>query len=223
MRSELLIILTPYIVNDEADVAAINQVAMDRMHWCLSDVADVYGPIGYDDGQVMFQHEPDVIYPDLDPTGSNPQSGELPTPGPVVPPAPSVIDPANSGAGANMLRGPALGTGVNGAPSSPSDRRNATPLSPVGSSSMNGRPRMSDSAVRPATALDNGQRTGTTGNAAYPPNMDARRYSERPYGGAFPGASSATQPATGTSQAGGERPVYTSGGYGQQPTTPRFR
>ena len=99
-RRELLIILTPYIVDDESDITAINQVAMDRMHWCMTNVAEVYGPVGYDGEQMMYQHEPDVIYPDLDPTGSNPQANPLPSI-----PSPSDRN-GNLDSGASRFRGP---------------------------------------------------------------------------------------------------------------------
>ncbi len=69
LRTELMIILTPYVVESEADVATLNQMGFDRMSWCLSDVASIYGSIGYDDQAFMIENQPDVIYPDLSPTG----------------------------------------------------------------------------------------------------------------------------------------------------------
>lgn len=98
-RSELLIILTPYIVENEGDVAMVNQMTMDRMSWCLSDVASIYGSVGYDDQQMFFESGPNVVYPDLSPTGE-PIEGELMLPSdgeyynqPVPTPA---ADPNNS-------------------------------------------------------------------------------------------------------------------------------
>ena len=76
-RSELLIIMTPYLVNDDQDLANMNQDEMDRMHWCLSDVAEVYGntdytPFATGEGAVQ------TVYPDLDPSGTVPASQLLP-------------------------------------------------------------------------------------------------------------------------------------------------
>ena len=71
-RSELLIFLTPTIVNGPKDVKALNQDDMDRMHWCLCDVAEVYGNTNYE-GADANMAAPDVYYPDMDPTGSQPQ------------------------------------------------------------------------------------------------------------------------------------------------------
>ncbi len=110
-RSELLIVLTPYIVNDESDITAINQVAMDRMNWCMTNVAEVYGPVGYDGEQMMYEHEPDVIYPDLDPTGSNPQVSPLP-----AVPSPSDRN-SNLDAGASRFQGPLVPGPVQPSPS----------------------------------------------------------------------------------------------------------
>ena len=47
-RTELLFILTPYVVRNEHDIEAIKAVELERMHWCLRDVIDVHGdPFGY--------------------------------------------------------------------------------------------------------------------------------------------------------------------------------
>ena len=68
-RSELLIIMTPTLVTNDSDLTAVNNDSFDRMHWCLSDVAEVYGNTGYganiDTGQTI-----ETCYPDADPTGS---------------------------------------------------------------------------------------------------------------------------------------------------------
>ena len=71
-RRELLIFLTPYLVDSEQTLDQLNQSEMDRMHWCLSDVAEVYGDANYNG----FNHTSgnvDVIYPGQDPTGRNPK------------------------------------------------------------------------------------------------------------------------------------------------------
>lgn len=124
-RSELLIILTPYIVENEGDVAMVNQMSMDRMSWCLSDVASIYGSVGYDDQQMIFENAPAVIYPDLAPTGEAvegelmPSEGEYlqePTPAPQVDPntgSTSILNTSRrrdrESAGQDMQLGPPLG------------------------------------------------------------------------------------------------------------------
>lgn len=63
-RTELLIIMTPYIVDGEDEEIDIqNQDEMDRMHWCLSDVAEVYGKTDYN-GYEYQDQAVETIYPD---------------------------------------------------------------------------------------------------------------------------------------------------------------
>lgn len=47
-RQELLIFLTPTLVDTDGAVAMENQDEMERMHWCLCDVAEVYGNTDFD-------------------------------------------------------------------------------------------------------------------------------------------------------------------------------
>ena len=68
-RSELLIIMTPTLVTNDSDLAAVNNDSMDRMHWCLSDVADVFGNTGYG-GEIENGQPIETYYPDADPTGT---------------------------------------------------------------------------------------------------------------------------------------------------------
>jgi general secretion pathway protein D len=67
-RTELLIIMTPYLVTDDEDIEAQNQEEMDRIHWCLEDVSEIYGSTGH---QVYGHqdHAVETIYPHDNPTG----------------------------------------------------------------------------------------------------------------------------------------------------------
>ena len=49
MRNELLIFLTPHIVNsgEYEDMARINQLEAERMSWCLADVVEMHGDPGF--------------------------------------------------------------------------------------------------------------------------------------------------------------------------------
>ena len=67
-RKELLIIMTPYLIDDEHDINTQNQDEMERMHWCLCDVAEVYGNTDYH-GFQGNEAGIETIYPDADPSG----------------------------------------------------------------------------------------------------------------------------------------------------------
>ena len=83
-KTELLIIMTPHIVRNQADAEAIKRTEAAKMSWCLSDVTNMYGEAGlrrrtdeWTDGEVP------VIYPDAGPlpVGSQPAGPEMiPTP-----------------------------------------------------------------------------------------------------------------------------------------------
>jgi len=69
-RTELLIILTPHVVRDEADAERIREIESARMHWCMADVVELN-----DDGTVCHrgdcEHGSDggeAVYPDGLPT-----------------------------------------------------------------------------------------------------------------------------------------------------------
>jgi type II secretion system protein D len=67
-RSELMIFMTPYLVTDDTDIATLNQDEMERMHWCMCDIADVYGNTDFGE-MVDFENQIETVYPDADPTG----------------------------------------------------------------------------------------------------------------------------------------------------------
>ena len=72
-RSELLIVMTPYLVDDEHSLEKQNRDEIDRMHWCLCDVAEVYGNTDYN-SEESFRQNTETIYPDYDPQGAYPNA-----------------------------------------------------------------------------------------------------------------------------------------------------
>lgn len=102
-RSELLIILTPYIIRGPEDVERIKNMETARMSWTLSDVHQVHGPIGVY-GEEIMEDQTMVIYPDLNPRGTPPQGAptiappetKRPTPETAPSPAPGG-EPTRSG------------------------------------------------------------------------------------------------------------------------------
>ena len=71
-RTELLIILTPHVIRTPEDNEHIRQLEMARMSWCACDVYRLMDDMGYYP-ETSFEHvdmgEPEVIYPDVNPTG----------------------------------------------------------------------------------------------------------------------------------------------------------
>ena len=55
--------MTPYLVDGDEEVEIQNQDEMDRMHWCLCDVAEVYGKTDYN-GYEYQDEAVETIYPD---------------------------------------------------------------------------------------------------------------------------------------------------------------
>lgn len=69
-RSELLIFLTPTLIESGAETSMYNETAFSRMNWCLEDVINLNGPIGHGDPGSFYDNSgPVVVYPDVDPTG----------------------------------------------------------------------------------------------------------------------------------------------------------
>jgi hypothetical protein len=71
-KTELLIILTPHVVDSLEDAELVKQVEAARINWCLNDVLEAHGDIYDRAGQMP------VIYPDLNPGA--PEIPMAPTP-----------------------------------------------------------------------------------------------------------------------------------------------
>jgi type II secretory pathway component GspD/PulD (secretin) len=71
-RTELLIIMTPHVLEGDEDVDAIKHAESDRMSWCLSDVLEMHGDAGLSPGRGLWGEDEDTstIFPDTDPTGT---------------------------------------------------------------------------------------------------------------------------------------------------------
>jgi len=90
-KAELLIIMTPHVVESEADVERVKQIEAARMHWCLCDVMKMHDGTGLRTRSGEWSDaETRVVYPDLAPGGEM-----IPAPGDTYP-LPEVI-PAPSG------------------------------------------------------------------------------------------------------------------------------
>jgi len=65
-RTELLIILTPHVVRNEADAERIRQTESARMHWCMADVVKMHedGTVCHRGDCVHCRNGGEVVYPD---------------------------------------------------------------------------------------------------------------------------------------------------------------
>ena len=71
-RTELLIVMTPHIIDDDEDYEVVKLFESQRMTWCLSDVIAVHGDVGLAGGPCLFCEDGvPTLYPDLDPTAAS--------------------------------------------------------------------------------------------------------------------------------------------------------
>ena len=131
VRTELLIIMTPYIIESEEQTEWINTRETERMSWCLGDIVNIHGPIPVS-GQLEFNGTTPLIFPDLQPGApvqqptpaepappgygpappsplpNQPSFGAAPRPGPVEPAhlVPQTIQTAAPPAGTNSAYQP---------------------------------------------------------------------------------------------------------------------
>jgi general secretion pathway protein D len=101
-KTELLIIMTPTIVRNEAEADAIRRTEASRMNWCLRDVTAMFGEGGLRKRTDEWSDaETKVIYPDMKrQPNSTPGADNLPEPIPTPngqpAPAPHLATPPNS-------------------------------------------------------------------------------------------------------------------------------
>ncbi len=68
-RTELLVIMTPYIIQTDEQENWFNQRESERMSWCLADVANVHGEVPYITGNAgVNAHSSPLIFPDDNPS-----------------------------------------------------------------------------------------------------------------------------------------------------------
>ena len=74
LRAELIIIMTPRIVQDAEDHERLKYVESARMHWCAGDVHELHGDPSFchSGGCPICDGQIPVIYPDVDPSGMQP-------------------------------------------------------------------------------------------------------------------------------------------------------
>ena len=84
IRTELLIVLTPYIVKEDEDYDWIKLMESERMSWCLADVVEMHGDVGLSGGHGHWSsYETPLIMPSEDPTSGITLPAPAPTPSPL--------------------------------------------------------------------------------------------------------------------------------------------
>jgi len=83
-RTELLIIMTPHILEGGEEMDQLKYLESDRMSWCLADVLQMHGDVGLSSGRGLWgedvDDDTDTVYPDVDPSGSKKmKSGDHPS------------------------------------------------------------------------------------------------------------------------------------------------
>src|SRR5262245_9769877 len=84
-RTELLIVLTPYIIEDAGQNEWLNQRESERMSWCLADIVNIHGPVGLSGNPAFNMPSTEVIFPDLNPGAPQPTPAAQPPLDPLMP------------------------------------------------------------------------------------------------------------------------------------------
>ncbi len=126
-RRELLVVLTPRIIQSDADYETVKTVASSRMSWCLADVLNVHGDVGLTGGNGLWgPPRSTTIYPDMQPTviedRATPHSGQY-MQAPYLPNMPMMIEGIPLGQETNSViesaKAPSLETNAGMTPNSP--------------------------------------------------------------------------------------------------------
>lgn len=68
-RTELLVVMTPMLINGDQDLEYVKATESSRMSWCLADVVEAHGDVGLSGGYGLWGPATGAtIYPDLQPT-----------------------------------------------------------------------------------------------------------------------------------------------------------
>ncbi len=91
-RTELLIIMTPHIIESDEDYEWVKAMESERMSWCLADIVNLHGDVGLQGNNPLFccDNLP-VIYPHTNPIGIET------APVPIEEYPPPVVDFSDSG------------------------------------------------------------------------------------------------------------------------------
>lgn len=81
-RRELMVVLTPRLIQTDDDYDMLKQVETSRMSWCLADVLNMHGDVGLSGGNGLWgPAQSSMMYPDRAPTMLENSAAPLGTPG----------------------------------------------------------------------------------------------------------------------------------------------
>lgn len=81
-RRELMVVLTPRLIQTDEDYDMLKQVETSRMSWCLADVLNMHGDVGLSGGNGLWgPAKSAMMQPDRQPTLLETQSPQSTTPG----------------------------------------------------------------------------------------------------------------------------------------------
>ncbi len=214
-RNELLIFLTPHIVNsgEYEDMARINQLEAERMSWCLADVIEMHGDPGFGaaDKGVFGPAPSQTLVPDGHPEVVEPLApGQRPTVRPEAPRSgslPYLVPPAEQRPNKPFLDMPRIQPPLPqdfpdpAAPDGPSTRRAPVPNSTMIRPAHYGAPSpvpLPNGADGTANVAPTAYQFGNARRPASPPGPAQPGQMPPPAGGAYRGeAAGYRQPAAG--------------------------
>ena len=172
-RSELLVVMTPMLVNGDEDMEYVKQVESSRMSWCLADVVEAHGDVGLSGGYGLWGPAVGAtIYPDLQPTVDDVIIEEsLPVP-----------TEAPRSSGSSLIdSGPVSGpvSGVPAAPASFQQQHSAAPaVRQTSSAQFNATPMLNEQAIPSGTQYKALQQQGMINGAGQPYSLPSAGFSQ---------------------------------------------
>ena len=158
-RNELLVVLTPRIVQTDEDYEIIKQVESSRMSYCLADILEMHGDVGLTGGHGLWgPARGPIIYPDMQPAGIDEY----------CPPGESIIDMHLS---PEMAPGNPSGNVVPGDPSVPGNFIPGQPMVPGPGEVVQPAPTLQPISYERPAAYPPYQSTQPVRSTAQPPAM----------------------------------------------------
>lgn len=180
LRSELLVIMTPMLINGDEDLEYVKQVESSRMSYCLADVVEMHGDVGLSGGYGLWGPAiGPTIYPDLHPTVDQfPRAVAAEVYGEPIYNESTIIETPMGPATGGVPQVPLMQNGVPGGSiqsAQPPTIQSGTPAIPSQSVSTPNNPtqRNSSQSARPGETMNAMNRNGQFSTGQFPPGNGA--------------------------------------------------